>query len=89
MARQAGAEDARALGGWWSRRFVIERDREGRGVTHKALPTDRDPKRARAFVDCQNDVTTKEIRLAVREGHAPHRARQAPAWRPTRARWRT
>ena len=32
------------------------------------LPTDRDPATAKAFVDFQNDVTAKDIRLAVREG---------------------
>ena len=30
--------------------------------------TDRDPGKAKAFVDFQNDVTAKDIRLAVREG---------------------
>ncbi|OYZ81672.1 MAG: sarcosine oxidase subunit alpha, partial [Rhizobiales bacterium 24-66-13] len=34
----------------------------------RVLPTDADPGRARAFVDFQNDVTAKDIRLAVREG---------------------
>ncbi len=33
-----------------------------------ALPTDRDPSRVRAFLDFQNDVTAKDIKLAVREG---------------------
>lgn len=32
------------------------------------LPTDADPARVRAFVDFQNDVTTRDLRLAVREG---------------------
>ena len=34
----------------------------------KELPTDRNPSTAKAFVDFQNDVTAKDIRLAVREG---------------------
>ena len=34
----------------------------------KELPTDRDPGKAKAFIDFQNDVTAKDIRLAVREG---------------------
>jgi sarcosine oxidase subunit alpha len=38
------------------------------GVGVKELPTDRSSSRARAFVDFQNDVTAKDIRLAVREG---------------------
>ncbi|MEX6505064.1 sarcosine oxidase subunit alpha family protein [Jiella sp. M17.18] len=34
----------------------------------RVLPTDADPKKVRAFVDFQNDVTAKDIRLAVKEG---------------------
>jgi sarcosine oxidase, subunit alpha len=34
----------------------------------RVLPTDADASRVRAFVDFQNDVTAKDIRLAVREG---------------------
>lgn len=34
----------------------------------RVLPTDADAKRVRAFVDFQNDVTAKDIGLAVREG---------------------
>jgi sarcosine oxidase subunit alpha len=34
----------------------------------RAMPTDADPARVRAFVDFQNDVTAKDIGLAVREG---------------------
>ena len=49
-------------------RYAVAKDRGGRGVTHKELPTDRSPGRAKAFVDFQNDVTAKDIRLAVREG---------------------
>ena len=43
-------------------------DRTGSGVTLKELPTDRNPATAKAFIDFQNDVTAKDIRLAVREG---------------------
>ncbi|SIT16727.1 sarcosine oxidase subunit alpha [Paracoccus saliphilus] len=46
----------------------VERDRIGQGVSHTELPSDRSPGRARAFVDYQNDVTAKDLRLAVREG---------------------
>ncbi|WP_281825356.1 sarcosine oxidase subunit alpha [Jannaschia rubra] len=49
-------------------RIEVQGDRPGTGVTHKELPTDGQPGRARAFVDFQNDVTAKDIRLAVREG---------------------
>ncbi|WP_404401416.1 sarcosine oxidase subunit alpha [Pelagibacterium halotolerans] len=38
------------------------------GISSRELPTDRNPGKAKAFVDFQNDVTAKDIRLAVREG---------------------
>ncbi len=38
------------------------------GVSCRELPTNRDPGKAKAFLDFQNDVTAKDIRLAVREG---------------------
>ena len=34
----------------------------------RVMPTDGDPGRVKAFVDFQNDVTAKDLRLAVREG---------------------
>ena len=40
----------------------------GAGLTLDALPTPKDPRRIKAFVDFQNDVTAKDIRLAVQEG---------------------
>ncbi|WP_411957717.1 sarcosine oxidase subunit alpha [Paracoccus homiensis] len=46
----------------------VEGDRPGTGSSQKELPTDRSAGKARAFVDYQNDVTAKDIRLAVREG---------------------
>jgi sarcosine oxidase subunit alpha len=46
----------------------VEYDRAGAGISCKELPTDRNPGKARAFVDYQNDVTAKDLRLAVREG---------------------
>jgi sarcosine oxidase subunit alpha len=48
--------------------YTVARDRAGTGVSHKELPTDRSPGKAKAFVDYQNDVTAKDLRLAVREG---------------------
>ena len=48
--------------------FGVAADRAGSGITLKELPTDRDPAKAKAFIDFQNDVTAKDIRLAVREG---------------------
>jgi sarcosine oxidase subunit alpha len=38
------------------------------GISISELPTDRDASKAKAFVDFQNDVLAKDIRLAVREG---------------------
>jgi sarcosine oxidase subunit alpha len=34
----------------------------------RALPTDANPAKVRAFVDFQNDVTAKDLKLAMREG---------------------
>ncbi|XOK14472.1 sarcosine oxidase subunit alpha [Agrobacterium tumefaciens] len=48
--------------------LVVEHDRTGSGVSHTELPSDRDAGKAKAFVDYQNDVTAKDLRLAVREG---------------------
>jgi sarcosine oxidase subunit alpha len=48
--------------------FAVAADRPGRGIVVREMPTDRDPSRAKAFIDFQNDVTAKDIRLAVREG---------------------
>ncbi|MDP5307381.1 sarcosine oxidase subunit alpha [Paracoccus spongiarum] len=57
LSRSAGA-----------RQFAVANDRPGSGVSHTELPTDRSPGKAKAFVDFQNDVTAKDLRLAVREG---------------------
>ena len=48
--------------------IAVKGDHEGVGVPHRDLPTDRSASRAKAFIDFQNDVTAKDIRLAVREG---------------------
>ncbi|ETA49638.2 sarcosine oxidase subunit alpha [Rhodobacteraceae bacterium PD-2] len=48
--------------------YAVAGDRTGTGISMKELPTDRSPGRAKAFVDYQNDVTAKDLRLAVREG---------------------
>ncbi|WP_372053306.1 sarcosine oxidase subunit alpha (plasmid) [Tistrella mobilis] len=65
-----GAAAVRELGGDPAspRRHAVTGDRPGAGESLTELPTDRDPGRARAFVDYQNDVTAKDLRLAVREG---------------------
>jgi len=48
--------------------YDVSEDRTGTGETHRELPTDKSPGKAKAFVDFQNDVTAKDLRLAVREG---------------------
>ncbi len=40
----------------------------GKGSVFDVLPTPKDQARIKAFVDLQNDVTAKDIKLAVREG---------------------
>ncbi len=65
----AGAQAAREAGhGAQAQDHAVEGDRVGSGITVGDMPTDRDASRAKAFVDFQNDVTAKDIRLAVREG---------------------
>ncbi|PWR04513.1 sarcosine oxidase subunit alpha [Meridianimarinicoccus roseus] len=64
-----GAAAARALGREAEVGTTdVGNDRPGTGTSHTELPTDRSAARARAFVDFQNDVTAKDLRLAVREG---------------------
>ncbi|MCO5146744.1 MAG: sarcosine oxidase subunit alpha [Aquamicrobium sp.] len=66
---ERGAEVAAALGKAGApASHAVEHDRAGSGVSHTELPTDRNPGKAKAFVDYQNDVTAKDLRLAVREG---------------------
>ena len=48
--------------------LAVANDASMMGVAPRDLPTDRDPSFAKAFVDFQNDVLAKDIRLAVREG---------------------
>jgi sarcosine oxidase subunit alpha len=65
----AGAAAARAAGrDATAQAHAVTADRTGSGVTLEEMPSDRDPARAKAFIDFQNDVTAKDIRLAVREG---------------------
>ena len=66
---ERGREAAAALGKAGNAvTYAVDHDRIGSGVSHKELPTDRNPGSAKAFVDYQNDVTAKDLRLAVREG---------------------
>ena len=62
----AGAAAAGATGSPFT--FRVEGEAPFSGIPLRELPTDRDPARAKAFIDFQNDVTAKDIRLAVREG---------------------
>ncbi|MBK3745899.1 sarcosine oxidase subunit alpha family protein, partial [Paraburkholderia aspalathi] len=48
--------------------YVVVGDFVCSGTSCRELPTDRDTGKAKAFIDFQNDVTAKDIRLAVREG---------------------
>ena len=64
-----GAAAARAAGFSADRLApTVEGDSAGSGVTPTELPGNRAAHNTRAFVDFQNDVTAKDIRLAVHEG---------------------
>lgn len=66
---EKGREVAAALGKTGaSVACTVDGDRPGTGQSHRELPTDRSAGKAKAFVDYQNDVTAKDLRLAVREG---------------------
>ena len=58
---------AAASGAPAERRFQATPSRTG-FLPVRAMPTSDDPKRVRAFIDFQNDVTAKDIGLAVSEG---------------------
>lgn len=65
----AGVEAAKAAGFKSKRgKFAVQNDDDGTGIICKELATDLNASRAKAFIDFQNDVTAKDIRLAVREG---------------------
>jgi len=48
--------------------YAVQDELEMTGISSRELPTDKNTSTAKAFVDFQNDVTAKDIRLAVREG---------------------
>ncbi len=62
------AAGAAASGGEALSHAVAGDHAEDGGGTLGTLPHGRDPSRVKAFVDFQNDVTAKDIKLAVREG---------------------
>lgn len=65
----AGADAAQKLGlEAKATHYKIDHELELTGVSQRELPTDKDAGKAKAFIDFQNDVTAKDIRLAVREG---------------------
>ncbi|WP_445818644.1 sarcosine oxidase subunit alpha family protein [Bradyrhizobium sp. WU425] len=59
---------AAAVGAPTERAFVVSDATAPSGGFHGAVPHPRDPQKVKAFVDFQNDVTAKDIKLAVREG---------------------
>ena len=60
------AEGARAGGS--PKTYSVSAAKHGAGEIVELAPTNRNPARLKAFVDFQNDVTAKDIKLAVREG---------------------
>jgi sarcosine oxidase subunit alpha len=67
----AGADAVRAagLGSVAPRSFAVAALEAGPGGFLGAVPHDRDASRVKAFVDWQNDVTAKDLKLATREGY--------------------
>ncbi len=57
-----------AKAGGDGRTYKTSEPLSGTGEIFQSVPTDRDQTRIKAFVDFQNDVTDKDIKLAVREG---------------------
>ena len=62
------AAGAAAAGTPSTRRFAADGAITPAGGFHGAVPHGRDPQKVKAFVDFQNDVTAKDIKLAVLEG---------------------
>ncbi len=67
----AGAEAAKAAGfaARKPRAAKVEEDEEAPSRAIWLLPSDRPPERIKAFVDPQNDVTAKDLKLAIGEGY--------------------
>uniref|UniRef100_UPI003BA8DE10 sarcosine oxidase subunit alpha family protein n=1 Tax=Stappia sp. TaxID=1870903 RepID=UPI003BA8DE10 len=67
---RAGVEAVRAARGDAAEQpaFTVAGEQPVTGWWLGAVPHDRDASRVRAFVDYQNDVTAKDLKLAVREG---------------------
>ena len=67
-AGEKAAHEAGLSGTAATRRATVEGAPAATGGFLGAVPHGRDPGSVRAFVDFQNDVTAKDIQLAVREG---------------------
>ncbi len=65
---EGAALGAKAAGTTTSVLYTASGDIAPSGGYHGATPHDRNPQNVKAFVDFQNDVTAKDIKLAVREG---------------------
>jgi sarcosine oxidase, subunit alpha len=65
--REGWSAGQMAAGGAGERNFTATQSLTGFKPV-RLLPTDADPNKVKAFVDFQNDVTAKDIKLAVREG---------------------
>ncbi|MGY4298714.1 sarcosine oxidase subunit alpha [Bradyrhizobium sp. i1.4.4] len=65
-----GRDAARAVGGraMQAHRFLVRAENAAGGTFIGATPHGRNPLKTRAWVDFQNDVTSKDIKLATREG---------------------
>ena len=78
MALEAGIKAGGAR-----KKFVTNEVEFGSGISHDNLPNYIDASKQKAFVDFQNDVTEKDIMLAVREDLNPlnmSNATQLMAW---------
>ncbi|MEK0082998.1 sarcosine oxidase subunit alpha [Benzoatithermus flavus] len=67
-AKGAEAAEAAGFAGVPARRFAVETLDAAPGGFVGATPHHRDAAKVKAFVDFQNDVTAKDLKLAVREG---------------------
>jgi sarcosine oxidase subunit alpha len=67
-ALEDGAKAGALASGGTAQAHGVEGDHIGGGIVVREMPTDRNTGQAKAFIDFQNDVTAKDIRLAVREG---------------------
>ena len=71
LAEGAAAGTAAAAGGGFpasAGSYDTDGETPTSGAGNREMPTDKNASWAKAFVDFQNDVTAKDIRLAVREG---------------------